>query len=341
MAKALLIGGTGSVGRHLAPFLAAEGPVLVASRDIHRAQGVADSLDGAEPIMLHFTPDEVVIPSGVSTVVDCSGTDNIAVAKAALQSGADLIDISASTSHLERLASLDAMFKEGNRKCIIGVGLAPGLSSIMAHSVHDDQRPLPITISGVLNTRDAHGPESAAFTLGKIGTHFKDPESHQKIRNFSGPHRLSLPAGFGRRVLTRIDSSDQHFLSTELGVPVSAKFGFNSTAATLVFAAASRAPGGRKIMTGLSGAFPRPKGFGPWLIMAETERRIVWATGVGQAKGTAAMANIAVSQLSNAESVEPGVSHFYQTLSINPETVSELDKYGIVLESSSRSQASS
>ena len=45
MAKALLIGGTGWVGRHLAPFLVAEGPVLVASRDIHRAQGVADSLD--------------------------------------------------------------------------------------------------------------------------------------------------------------------------------------------------------------------------------------------------------------------------------------------------------
>lgn len=142
------------------------------------------------------------------------------MARAAASAGANLIDVSATTTHLSAVAGLDRLFFEAGRRAIIGVGLAPGLSTLLARAVHDPEKPEPITINGILDTRDEHGPGSAAFTIGKIGADFADPTSGAPVRNFTGLQRPNLPAGFGKRIVARADFPDQHILSRDLGVPV-------------------------------------------------------------------------------------------------------------------------
>lgn len=332
MVSTLVIGGTGAVGRHLAPILASQGQaVLVASRNLRGAVDVADQVEGATPIVMDTHAKDLVLPENVELVIDCSGTDQTTVASATARAGADLIDISASTTHIERVAELQSLFAELGQRCLIGVGLAPGLSTMLAASIHDPDHPLPISIHGILDTRDEHGPGSADFTLSKVGTDFADPATGRRIRNFGNLQRPALPAGFGRRLVAQADFPDQHILTNELAVPVVTTYGFTSTATTLLFAAASRLPGGPSALTRVSNSLPRPTGSGPWLITAVTAAATAWATGVGQAKGTAVLASLAAAHLATVDTIEPGITYLHKTLVLDPETLAALSAHGIAV----------
>ncbi len=154
----LIVGGTGAIGHHAARLLSASGhDVLVSSRDHHRAAVTARQIPGAKPIVIDTSDRQLKLPADVSLVVDCTGTGQSGVGEAAALAGADLIDISATTSHLMVVADLERLFVDADRRVIAGVGLAPGLSTLLARAVHDPERPEPITINGVLDTRDEHG----------------------------------------------------------------------------------------------------------------------------------------------------------------------------------------
>lgn len=329
--RTLVVGGTGAIGHHVAQLLADTGHnVLVSSRDGDRATATARQIPDASPVVVDTTDDQIELPRDVSLVVDCTGTPQTAVARATAAAGADLIDISATTTHLSAIAELDQIFVEARSTAITGVGLAPGLSTLLANAVHDPQRPERITINGILDTRDQHGPGSAAFTMGKIGTDFPDPTTAAPIHNFTELRRPNLPAGFGKLFVARADFPDQQTLTRDLGVPVTTNYGFTSTATTLAVAAATRIPGAGTLLGRIAQNTPRPTGTGPWLITAETTRRSAWATGTGQARGTAAIAQLAVDRLA-AGSLKPGVHTLDQMMTLDDQTLAGLAHHGIAV----------
>ncbi len=274
---------------------------------------------------------KLVLPADVELVVDCSGTDQTAVGRAAARMGVDLIDISASTRHLDAVTDLRSLFEESGGRCMIGVGLAPGLSTMLAASIHDPDDPLPISIHGLLDTRDEYGPGSAAFTLGKVGTDFTDPITGRQVRNFSKLQRPDLPAGFGRCLVARANFPDQVILTNEFGVAVETTYGFTSVATTLLFAAATRLPGAPAALAHISAAMPRPTGVGPWLIAATTGTTMAWATGTGQANGTAFVASLATSRLAHNAPIEPGINYLHQASRLDTDTLAALSAHGIAV----------
>ncbi len=329
--SALIVGGTGAIGHHVARLLADTGrDVLVSSRDGDRAAATAQQIPGASPVMIDTANGHPELPTGVSLVVDCTGTGQIAVALAAASAGADLIDISATTTHLSAIADLDHVFAQANSRAVTGVGLAPGLSTLLAKAVHNPERPEPITINGILDTRDEHGPGSAAFTMGKIGTDFRDPTTGATVRNFTGVHRPSLPAGFGKLFVARADFPDQQTLTRALGVPVTTNYGFTSAITTLAVTAATRIPGAGTLLGRIAQMTPRPTGTEPWLITAETPLRRAWASGIGQAIGTAVLVQLAADRLAEGN-LSPGVHALDHTMELDDQTIASLAHHGIAV----------
>jgi len=327
----LIIGGTGAIGHHVARLLADTGhDVLVSSRDGDRAAATARQIPGASPVVIDTANGHLDLPTEVSLVVDCTGTGQVAVALAAASAGADLIDISATTTHLSAIADLDQVFAKANSRAATGVGLAPGLSTLLARAVHDPERPEPITINGILDTRDEHGPGSAAFTMGKIGTDFRDPTTGAMVRNFTDLHRPSLPAGFGKLLVARADFPDQQTLTRALGVPVITNYGFTSAVTTLAVTAATRIPGAGTLLGRIAQMTSRPTGTGPWLITAETPRRRVWASGIGQAIGTAALVRLAADRLTEGN-LSPGVHALDHMMELDDQTLAGLARHGIAV----------
>ena len=328
--RVLVLGGTGVVGRWVGSFAADAGhEVLVASRHGASASSTANTIPGASAVTIDLDDSGARIPGGTDVVVDCTGTDRLGNAELVARAGADLLDVSATSRHVMQLSERGEFFRQENRRCVYGAGLAPGLSTMLALAVHDPSVPAPIEIHGVLDTRDEHGEASAAFTLDKIGTTFVDPSTGEPVQNFTGLRWPRLPAGFGRRVVARADFPDQYLLTSELAVPVSTTYGFTRSPLTLLFWAAARTPGGRSAMGRLASLVPRPTGSGHWIITAVAGPRVAWATGIGQARSTAVMAALALEQL-RGDTLEAGV-HLAAHVTDLDHSASMLSRHGIAM----------
>lgn len=329
--RTLVVGGAGAIGHYVARLLVDTGHnVIVSSRNGDRASTAARQIPGASPAVIDTANAQLELPADVNLVIDCTGTSQTVIAEATAVAAADLIDISATTTHLLALAGLDQIFVNAGSRAITGVGLAPGLSTLLARAVHDTEYLEPITINGILDTRDEHGEGSAAFTMGKVGTDFADPTTGAMIRNFTGLRRPNLPAGFGKLLVARADFPDQYTLTNALGVPVTTNYGFTSTATTLIIAAATRIPRAGKLLDRIAQKTPRPTGTGPWLITAETTQRTAWATGTGQAIGTAAMTQLAAAHLAVGK-LKPGVHSIDQLMELDDQTLAGLAHHGIAV----------
>ncbi len=327
----VVIGGAGVVGGHVARLLARDGRrVLVSSRRLTTAAAAARSIEGAEPVVVDTEDPRWSLPDDVGLVIDCTGSGRLEVAQAAVAAGADLIDTTASSDHIASLEGLDQAFAGSGCRLLSSVGLAPGLSSVLAHTVHRSEHPEPIVVQGVLDARDEYGPGSAAFTLGKVGTEFVDPATGERVRNYSGLTRPRLPAGFGRCLLGRVDFPDQYTLGADLGVPVTTRYGFTNEITTAALAVFTCVRGAGRVLERVTSLIPEPTGTGPWLITAETARRRVWATGTGQAYGTAVITRLAARLLAG-DGITPGHHRLYRHLDLDPATIADLAEQGIAI----------
>ncbi len=100
--------------------------------------------------------------------------------------------------------------------------------------------------------------------------------------------------------------------------------------ATLAMMAATRLPGAGRILGRLASAIPRPTGTGPWLIATQTTQRSAWATGSGQARGTAALAELAADRLATS-GLGPGVHTLHRIMTLDARTLADLAHHGIAV----------
>jgi len=130
--RVLVLGGYGAGGRHLVSMLRHDGHTAVAAgRDTGRADAVID-LDDPELDAYRAT-----LPR-VDVVVNASGAENSRLAALAGASDCAFIDISATAGYLDQLRQLPPL-----GPIIVDVGLAPGLTNLLAIAVHS-QAPRPL-----------------------------------------------------------------------------------------------------------------------------------------------------------------------------------------------------
>jgi saccharopine dehydrogenase-like NADP-dependent oxidoreductase len=193
--------------------------------------------------------------ASIDVAVNAAGVEQPALAAIAAERGAAFVDITATSGYVAALERL-----RPPRPVLVSVGLAPGLTNLLAAAVHDTE-PGPIDIALLVGAGERHGAAATAWSYGLLGKRFRDPDG-RLVRNYTRPRRFDLP-GDGRRRLYRADFADQHALSRDLAVPVRTYFGVGSRVATTLLAGLTWIPGAsrrRKACTCrvLTGGWPLP-----------------------------------------------------------------------------------
>jgi hypothetical protein len=292
--RALVLGGYGAVGRLVVERLRAQGATAhAAGRDPRRADRVVD-------LRAPATLDAAL--EGVDVVVNAAGMEDPGLVARVTDRGIAFVDITATTAYVDAVEALRPA-----APVVLSVGLAPGLTNLLAAAVHRDA-PGPIDLAVVLGAGERHGKAGVAWTYDLLGRRFADPATAAPIRNFSRASRFRLPGGTSTRRLPRVDFSDQHTLTRDLGVPVRTHFGLDSRIATAALALLTRVPGGRHAPKGL-----HLPGGDEWIVLARADGRSRWATGHGQSHATAV---VAVEAARAAGGAAAAVHHLHELLTL-------------------------
>jgi saccharopine dehydrogenase-like protein len=233
----VVLGGYGAVGRVVAESLGEwfPGRVVVAGRDLGRATAVAEASRAGLIARAVDVGDPDAVGRAIAdarVVVMCVERANEAVARACLERGVHIVDISASAPVLEAIARLDDLATTQNATAALSVGVAPGLTNLLARHCVDrlpGARRLDITV--LIGLGERHGTAAVQWTVdGLVAPHRRDTRVARP-----GRARVSLP-GFGTRTAYPFPFSDQHTLTETLGVPTVTRLCFDSALLTnLVF----------------------------------------------------------------------------------------------------------
>ncbi|WP_316574748.1 NAD-dependent epimerase/dehydratase family protein [Nocardia canadensis] len=182
----LVLGGYGAVGGHLVRLLRARGvPVLAAGRDAARADRVLD---------VALVDSVVSALDGVSIVVNCAGVEDIGLAEACACRGIAFLEISATSGYVQALERVEG-------PVVLGVGLAPGLTTLLAVDVLS-RDPGPVDIMVGLGSGEHHGAAATAWNDRLMGQHFPDPDG-TSVRNFTEPAQFTIPEYTGIPAVSR------------------------------------------------------------------------------------------------------------------------------------------
>lgn len=170
MTKILILGGYGAVGREAAAALVRDLPtasVIVAGRNPDNARRIP----GTTPMRLDATdPGELATAlTGVDAVLMCAERDNARVARACLARGIDYLDVSADHEVLADIAELDDLARRNDATAVLSVGLAPGVTNLLARHCLEHSPVREVRIGVLLGTGEQHGPAALAWTLDGLG----------------------------------------------------------------------------------------------------------------------------------------------------------------------------
>lgn len=172
MSGILIVGGYGHVGHQIAARLQGVGraQVRIAGRDAGRAAAVAAKLGCGWAVMDLRQPEswEAAL-AGIGTVIVCIDLPDAGFPAHVLGRGLAYIDISATDSVLRRIEGLDASARQQGGCAVLSVGLAPGLSNLMARAAVEGMAQVEaVSIGVLLGLGDAHGPAAVDWTLDNL-----------------------------------------------------------------------------------------------------------------------------------------------------------------------------
>ena len=233
----LIVGGYGAVGRVIATNLAEKfpGQVIVAGRSYEKANALAQESGGKiRPLQTniftaHQTPE---ILDGVALVVMCLDLPDTQFVQLCLQKGVHYIDVTASYDFLMQVEALHGVAKLGGSTAVLSVGIAPGLTNLLAsyaQSQFDELENLDIHI--LLGLGEAHGEAAVRWMVENLNADFTVMEKgvEKPARSFADGKQTTFPGKLGRRTTYRFDFSDQHVIPRTLGIPlVSMRIAFDS-----------------------------------------------------------------------------------------------------------------
>jgi len=239
--RVLVVGGYGAVGAVTTRALAATYPdrVVCAGRSPDRAARTAAATPG-----VHAAFVDVTDPGSVSDALDRHDVALVVLAveppdsevtRACLERGIHVVDVSATDALLEQTARMGELARQRGATAVLSVGLAPGLTNVLARRVHDqlggaDQ--LDITV--LIGSGERHGTDGIRWTVRQLA----GPRSQVDAE----PRTVELP-GHGRRRAHPFPFSDQYTLRRTLpaAAAVTTRLCLDSRAVTTLLFGAQRA----------------------------------------------------------------------------------------------------
>ncbi|MGO4546562.1 saccharopine dehydrogenase family protein [Paenibacillus sp. 2TAB23] len=236
----LVVGGYGHVGGQICRLLAASYPgrVYAAGRSLERAeQFCRDAGGGIMPLRLDVgKPISRQLLDSVKLVIMCLDQTAADFAESCLKAGTDYVDVSANGRFFEVMEQLKRRDRHVNGTALLSVGLAPGLTNLLALKAvqamdHIDR----IEIGIMLGLGDAHGKAAIEWTVDSLNREFEITENRlfRKVSSFSEGRKTDFGRKWGIRTAFRFPFSDQQTLPSTLDVPsISTRLCFDSRMAT-------------------------------------------------------------------------------------------------------------
>ena len=223
----LITGGYGTVGRRVAADLAPDYPgrLVVAGRSAAKAGQLAVEIgygararriDVGDPASVEAALD------GVGVVMNCIDQPEPHLLRAAIRRGLAYTDIA---PHLMTRRPTEAMKAEAARtgaRIVLGTGLAPGISSMLARMGADRVGAVESVEGNVLlSAGDTYGPASRKYIMEEIALPYAVRIEGREVpmRPFSGSARVNFPPPLGERTAYPFPFSDQVFFPETLGAP--------------------------------------------------------------------------------------------------------------------------
>jgi len=254
--KILIVGGYGAVGGVISTTLGNlfPGEVIVAGRDFQKAKALSSKLgQKVIPLELDITsvPKDDERLENVSIIIMCIDQKNTHFVAQCVQRGIHYIDITANYEFLSKVESLNEEAKNHNSTVVLSVGLAPGITNLLAkhcRSVIQDMRYADIYI--MLGLGEKHGVAALRWALEDLNDQFfiKEEGEKRQVRSFEDGKQTIFPGRLGTRIAYRSNFSDQHVIPKTLNIDsASTRICFDSAAMTGLYALLKK--------TGLSSIF--------------------------------------------------------------------------------------
>ena len=190
MENVLIVGGYGEVGRRTAAHLLqnSKTTVTVAGRSFHKAEALAVQLGSrATPLQLDSN-DSASVQKALEPhplVVNCVDLKELHLIFESARRGLTLIDATASYGYWQRVFPLKAQVEERGARVLLGAGLIPGITNVMAKAAHDALGGLTsLQTNTLLRMSSSHGEAATTYTLLEAGQTYHFPAAPQPERSF-------------------------------------------------------------------------------------------------------------------------------------------------------------
>ena len=228
--KMAIIGAYGAVGHRLAErAMARHHRVTALGRKPERLAHVP--ADVRRVVALGDTDAIARVAATHDVVANATGSEDPRLAKLVTDAGAAFADISADGGYLDRLARLRI-----RRPVAAGIGLAPGLTNLLAASVPGVG---PVHIGIIGGVGEPHGDAARRWIWGSAGQLVSSGDRAERV--YRTGRRFDVPS-FGRRTLLRAAFGEQDQLAADLGRPVSTWLGLDPAVATVLLRLAGAWP---------------------------------------------------------------------------------------------------
>lgn len=222
----IVIGGYGQVGQTICNLLGEifPGKIIAAGRNLNKAKAFSNTTQGkVMPLQLDITkPIDPAVMEQAAVVVMCMDQQNTHIVELCAQTGTHYVDITASYPFLAQVGTMDKDFVKAGSTALLSIGLAPGLTNLLAleakkYISHHEQTDISI----LLGLGEAHGQAALDWTVGGMNEAFEIIElgKPRKVASFTEGKVVNFGSRLGKRKAYRFNFSDQQVLPTTLNLP--------------------------------------------------------------------------------------------------------------------------
>lgn len=342
MKKILIVGGYGAVGSIISEQLSLHYPgmVVVAGRNFNSAKRMAEKLNKrVVPYQLDLSSQsgfDILDETGL--VVMCIDQPDTQFVEVCIDKRINYIDITATQAVISSIELLNDRAKMKKVSIILSVGLAPGVTNLLAQYC---TRLLPdgkwINLFILLGLGEKHGDAAYQWTFDNLHTRYRIKKNDQEIelKSFTSPETTHL---LGKRTFYLFNFSDQHSLIKTLRLEsVKTRMAFDSRFLTQVMAVTrktglTRILRNKKVQSRLLPLFKQTligdEIYGAKAVIRNKkgETKECSLTGKGEGNTTAYVATlVALLMLSNQPKY--GVSHLQEIISDIPGFLNKLQQF--------------
>lgn len=223
----LIVGGYGAVGRIIATELSNlfPGQVIVAGRNAEKSRALAAASNGRiRPLQMDVARAHQTLEllDGVAIVVICLDLPDTRFAEMCLRRGVHYVDITAEDPFLQEMETLNQVARDSGSTAVLSVGLAPGLSNLLAsHAQAHFDAVEHLDVHVLLALGENHGEAAARWTLQNLNATYPilDHGASRRVGSFTEAKAVRFPGAAGRYTAYRFNLAEQHVLVRTMSVP--------------------------------------------------------------------------------------------------------------------------